>query len=181
MLLAQVLIVAWLLSLILPDRWHWLAASAGLLVLVPIHGLSEAMILRALWGDPSVTTLQLLSLALLGRTPAALASGWRGPASIALAGLVLYPLALGLSDVDLYRLGYQPALLLAALSLPALILWWRGNALWLWLLSIDLGAWAAGLLESPNLWDTLLDPLLVSACLILALRNGWRAYTKKTP
>ena len=68
----------------------------------------------------------------------------------------------------------QPLPLLAALAVPALLLWWRGNPLWLWLLAIDLAAWAAGLLESPNLWDTLLDPLLAIACLVLALRNGGR-------
>ena len=174
MLLAQVLVVAWLASLALPRRLHWLAAVAGLLALLPVHGLSAAMALRALWGDPSVTSLQLLALALLGRTPAAFAQGWRGPALIAAIAAGFYPLALGLSDFDPYALGYQPLPLLAALAVPALLLWWRGNPLWLWLLAIDLAAWAAGLLESPNLWDTLLDPLLAIACLLLALRNGGR-------
>ncbi|MCK9283636.1 MAG: hypothetical protein M0P39_05070 [Rhodocyclaceae bacterium] len=181
MLLAQTLVAAWLLSLALPRRRHWIAAAVGLLALLPIDGLSAAMALRALWGDPSVTSLQLLALALLGRAPTAFTRDWRGPAGIAAIAAVFYPLALGLSDFDPYRLGYQPGLLLAALALPALFLCWRGNPLWLWLLSIDLAAWAGGLLESPNLWDTLLDPLLAVACLALALRNGWRTYKKNTP
>ncbi len=174
MLLAQVLLVSAVLAGLLPRRWHALAAVVGLLSLLPLPDVSPAMALRGLWGDPSITSLQLLALVLFGRAPAAFAEGWRGPALIALLAAVFYPLALGLGDVDPYRLGYQPWLLLSALALPALYCWWHGQALWLWLLAIDLLAWAAGLLESPNLWDTLLDPLLALACLVLAVRNGWR-------
>ena len=180
MLLAQVLIVTALLAWLLPRRWHLLAAAAGLLSLVPLPEVSPAMALRGLWGDPSVTSLQLLTLFLLQRLPVAFAQGWRGPLFISLLGLVFYPLALGLGDWDPYRFGYQPLALLTLLAIPALIAWWRGQAVWLWLLAVDLIAWAAGLLESPNLWDTLLDPLLVLTCLFLAVRNGWRS-TKQTP
>ncbi|HEY3432351.1 MAG TPA: hypothetical protein VGK09_07370 [Rhodocyclaceae bacterium] len=176
MLLAQVLLVTAVFSWLLPKRFHALAAVAGLLSLIPVPEVSLAMALRGLWGDPSITTLQLLALGLMGRSPTAFASGWRAPLLLALIGTIFYPLALGLGDFDPYRLGYQPWLLIAVLALPALVFWWRGQHLWLWLLTIDLLAWAAGLPESPNLWDTLLDPLLVLACLFLAARNGWRTY-----
>lgn len=180
MLLAQVLIIAALLTWLLPQRWHLLAIVIGLSSLLPLPEVSPAMALRGLWGDPSITGLQLLVLFLLQRPPAAFAQGWRGPLLIALLGAAFYPLALGLGDWDPYRLGYQPIILLPLLAAPALVAWWRGQAVWLWLLAVDLLAWAAGLLESPNLWDTLLDPLLALACLFLAARNGWRSY-KRTP
>lgn len=180
MILAQVLIVTALLAWLLPRRWQFIAAVIGLLSLIPLPEVSPAMALRGLWGDPSVTALQLLALCLTGHAPRTFVVGWKGPAGIALIALLFYPLALGSGSFDPYRLGYQPWLLVAVFALPALYAWWRGRPLWLWLLTIDLLAWAAGLLESPNLWDTLLDPLLALACLFLAVRNGWRTYKHPT-
>jgi hypothetical protein len=180
MLLGQSLIVAWLITRI-GKRARLSALGAALLILLPIHdGVSAAMALRGLWGDPSITALQLLALSALGRTPAALTAGWRGPAVIVAMAAALYPMALGFGDFDPYRLGYQPWLMLAVLGLAALVAWWRGQPLYLWLLAVDLLAFAAGLPESTNLWDTLLDPLLAFAALILMLRNGWRTYQEKT-
>ena len=175
MIWAQVLIVAWLLT-VLGVRSRFVAAIIASLALLPLpEGVSPALALRGLWGDPSITSLQLLALAFVGSTPASLRHGWRVPTAIALLCVSLYASALGPWNIDLYRLGYQPAVLLAALGAIALIAWWRGQPLCLWLLAIDLLAWRAGLLESSNFWDTLLDPLLMSVMLALALRNGYRA------
>lgn len=182
MIVAQALLLTWLLALVLPRRLLWLAAMLGLAALLPWgHGLSLAAALRALWGDPSITTLQLVALSLAGRAPTALARDWRAPAVIAGVGLAFYPLALGLGDFDPYRLGYQPSLVLALLAVPALLLWWRGQTLWLWLLAVDLLAFAADLLESTNFCDYLIDPLLVAACTALALRNGLAARRRIQP
>jgi hypothetical protein len=132
------------------------------------------MALRALWGDPSVTTLQLLALSLAGR-PAPIG---RTPATVlAIFGIAFYVLALGLGDFDPYRLGYggwPAATLVSMLAAAALLAWRRGQPLWLWLLAVDLAVFAAGLPESSNLWDALFDPLLVAAALILALRGRRR-------
>jgi hypothetical protein len=172
MILAQVLLLIWLFSRLLPRRLTWLAAVFGLAALIPWgHGLSLAAALRALWGDPSITTIQLLVLAVAGRTPAAFGRRWQGPAVIAVISLLFYPLALGAGDFDPYRLGFHPTVLLAVLAIPALLLWWRGQVLWLWLLAVDLLAFAAGVLESTNLWDYLTDPLLAIACAVLVVRN----------
>ena len=178
MIVVQVLIVAWLLTL-LGVRSRFLAALISLLVLVPVRdGVSAAMALRGLWGDPSITTLQLLVLAWVGATPRAFSEGWRAPACIAALALPLYASALGLwnLDLDLYRFGYQPAALVAALGVVALVAWWQGEPLYLYLLAIDLAAWRAGVLESTNLWDALFDPLLMFAMMALTLRNAYRTY-----
>jgi len=181
MIAAQALIVAWLLTQ-LGLRSRIAAVLLGLLVLVPVHGsVSTAMALRGLWGDPSITTLQLLVLALVGRTPPELRDGWRVPALLTLLAAALYATALGPWNFDLYRLGYQPAALVAILGAIALIAWWRGQTLYLWLLAIDLLAWRAGLLESTNLWDALLDPLLAFALVALALRNAYCAHGRSQP
>ena len=179
MIWAQVLIVAWLLT-VLGIRSHIVATLAALLALVPVHeGVSLAMASRGLWGDPSITTLQLLGLALSGKTPTTFHQNWRAPAVIALLSIALYASALGPWELDLYRLGYQPAVPVAVLGSVAVIVWWRGQSLCLWLLAIDLLAWRAGLLESGNLWDTLFDPLLMLVMLALALRNGYRAHQNR--
>ncbi len=172
MLVAQALIVAWLFSRLLPRRLLWLALALGLAALLPWRDSSIAWLLRGIWGDPSITTLQLLALGVAGRPPAAFARAWRASAIIAAFSLLFYALALGAGDFDPYRLGFQPALLVAALALPALLLWRRGQTLWLWMLAINLLAFAFGLLESTNFWDYLIDPLLAIACITLALRNG---------
>ena len=173
-MLAQALLVAWAMALLLPRRLKFLACLIGLLTLIPLsQGVSTAMALRGLWGDPSITTVQLLILSLLGFTPTVFSRGWRGPAFIVAIAALLYPMALGLGAVDPYRFGYQPWLLVAMLGAAAIAAWWRDQPLYLWLLVVDLLAFAAGLQESTNLWDTLLDPLLAVAALSLLIRNCW--------
>jgi hypothetical protein len=178
-LAAQVLLVAWIvwqLAARAPSSQRRLFAAGGAaLALVPLaDGVSAAMALRALWGDPSATTLQLLALSLAGR-PARIG---RAPAAVlALFGIGFYVLALGLGDFDPYRLGYpgRPAVaLVVVLAAAALLAWRRVQPLWLWLLAVDLAVFAAGLAESGNLWDALCDPLLVGAASVFALRGARR-------
>lgn len=171
--LPQALLLVWLLRQLTGRRLAWVGGL--LLAAMPLGGLPFAGHLRGLFGDPSVTTMQLLLLALFARPPASFASGWRAPLLVGLAGLGFYALALGgaplLGIADPYRLGYQPQLLVAALSVPALYFWWRDQPLWLGLFAVDLLVFAADWHSSPNLWDLLIDPQLVAACLYLAWRN----------
>ena len=178
-LLLQASLVVWLAAKPFGRSWP-VALALGLATLITLHdGVSAAMAMRGLWGDPSITTLQLVALSLFGRTPPALSSGWRLPTLFVIAGLAFYGLFLGYGDVDLYRFGYQPAGLAGGLCAIALLAWWRGYAFMAWLLAIDLITFAAGLHESPNLWDTLLDPLLVITALMLAVSNAWRVCKEK--
>ncbi|MCB4359378.1 hypothetical protein [Quatrionicoccus australiensis] len=169
----QGLMLGWLLQQPFKNRWAW--PFGLLLAALPLAGMPLAGHLRGFFGDPSVTSIQLLALAMLGRAPKPLTQDWRAPLLIGLGGVLFYTLALGgaikLGMTDPYRLGYQPGILLGVLATLALFLWWRGQALWLWLLSIDLLAFAQEFELSRNLWDSLLDPQLVFVCLILAYRN----------
>ncbi len=74
---------------------------------------------------------------------------------------LLYPLTLGLTLWDPYALGYRPrVLLLVAAAL--VIAWWRrrrGAAL---VLAAGVAAFGAGLMESTNLWDYLVDPAVAT-------------------
>jgi hypothetical protein len=145
-----------------------LFVPAGLLALfVPIHGIAALGYLRGIAGDLSIPSLLLLASALVG-----LLGGPRlhdGRELEALAGFVLaasallYPMALGLTAFDPYAYGYpgRERLLVVALSMIALVAWYRGLLLVVLGIALALAAFRLELLESRNLWDYLLDPWLV--------------------
>lgn len=172
-LAAQALIAAWLINLLarrLPPciRAVVLMGGAGFVLLPMDNGVSAAMALRALWGDPSVTTMQLLALSLAGRP---VAIGRAPAAALAIFGVAFYVLALGLGDFDPYGIGYAAVPLVIVLAGAAFSAWWRGQPLYLWLLAVDIAAFGFGVLESNNVWDYLFDPLLIAAAVVVAIRR----------
>ena len=139
-----------------------LAASA-ILAWMPLPTLPVAGYVRGLLGDLSTTT-DLLLLCSLSR----LLFGWGIDARnrlalqilVAVGGLLLYPLSLGLDMSDPYRLGYGNPWFLIALLGVALAGW----SLRLHVVSASVAAavlaWGVGWHESRNLWDYLLDPMV---------------------
>lgn len=81
--------------------------------------------------------------------------------AVAGAAVFLYPLALGWGDWDAYRPGWGSAAMWAVLLGVCVLAWVMGLMLLPLLIALALLAWTAGLLESTNLWDYLLDPWLV--------------------
>jgi hypothetical protein len=80
---------------------------------------------------------------------------------IILFALLLYPMSLGLTLYDPYRLGYGESWFVATLLFIALLAWARKYYLIATCIAIAILAWALGWYESDNLWDYLLDPWLV--------------------
>lgn len=78
----------------------------------------------------------------------------------AVAGLALYPSALGWGRFDVYTLGWNFSALTVAVGALAIGLIWRGHRFHLVLMAALL-AWQLGLMESRNLWDYLVDPILL--------------------
>ena len=76
------------------------------------------------------------------------------------AGLALYPSALGWGGFDAYTLGWNFSALTIAVGALAIGLVWRGHRFHLVLVAALL-AWQLGLMESRNLWDYLVDPILL--------------------
>jgi hypothetical protein len=148
---------------------RWPAATLALAVAVPLVPLPEmpaAGYLRGMIGDLSATTTLLLAHHLLRpvlRLPA-IGEGSRVAlqALVATAGLVLYPLTLGFGGADPYRVGFAHAGFVFTLLLLALGAWYARLHLVASCLAIGVAAWAAGALESRNLWDYLLDPLVTA-------------------
>lgn len=132
------------------------------LALMPIQQVGVVGLIYGAVGDPSLTSVILLTSALyghLGPQPL-LTTATRKTLiyGVALAATLLYPLALGLSSFDAYRLGYQPWLLSTLLLVLALWNWRRGQRQLAWILALLLAGFALRLLPSNNLWDYVLDP-----------------------
>jgi 4-amino-4-deoxy-L-arabinose transferase-like glycosyltransferase len=144
--------------------WCGLAGLAAVAVAcVRVRGIPVGGYLRGILGDLSVTTMLLLGASVLGvfgrslldKKARAALYGWAVP-----AGLILYPLTLGLTRWDPYALGFQPRGLVLMVAVIVIGLWcWRrrGAAL---VLTAGVAAFDLGVLESRNLWDYLLDPWL---------------------
>jgi len=145
---------------------------------LPVRGLPLAGYLRGVVGDPSVSTMLLagtwLVSYLLNREllEARQRAAWFAVA--AAAALFLYPMALGASAFDPYALGYGSYGFTTALLALTLVAW-RAGYYWL-VLSIvaAVAAYLGGLLESANLWDYLIDPLIAAYAAFWWLRRGAR-------
>lgn len=84
-------------------------------------------------------------------------------------GIVVYPSALGLLDVDMYAFGYRDAMSWCVLIASGIAVYSSYRILGLCLASSVL-AHLLRLHESPNLWDYLIDPwlCLAAVCALIA-------------
>ncbi len=139
------------------------ALAATTLALVV--GIAPGM--HAFFGTPSLTLVALAILQLADKTPSPLSE--RPALGLLVFAIPFYAAALGAGSFDPYALGYQPTWLLATLLPLGLALWWQRQDLWLTILAIDLAGYASGVFA--NLWDVLLDPLLVLLALIIVVRR----------
>ncbi len=138
------------------------------LVAIPLALFAgPAALLHGYVAPPSVTLLTLAIWQLAGKSPSPLSK--RPAWGVIGLAMVLYPLALGLGPFDPYAVGYQPwPLLLACGALAAVLLRYRRDD-WLLILSAALAGYAGGLFA--NLWDALIDPLLVLAAIVVVARR----------
>lgn len=163
-LLAHGLIFGGLASLLPLGILRPKAALVGTTIAL-IAGIAPVM--HALIGPPSITLLILALLHLPSRPLAPL--GYRGALALLVFAACFYPASAGLFTFDPYAIGYQPWPLLIALAPLCLALFLRGQAIWLLILAAGLTAYASGLFA--NLWDALIDPLLVCLAAAIVLRQ----------
>jgi len=162
-LLAHALIFGALVALLPLGELRPRAALAAT-TLALLAGIAPLM--HGTFGTPSLTLLQLAILQLANRRPSPFS--WRPALGLLAFAVPFYATALGAGPFDPYTLGYQPAPLLVALVPLAAVLWWRRLDAWLLILAIDLAGYATGIFA--NLWDVLIDPLLVLLALIMVIR-----------
>ena len=173
------LCIAWATLLLplyrLPLAGRLLAiAIITLLVMLPVSDYPGWYYVRSIFGDSSVTALffyttlilqqnfswqlfQKNELVLLRRLTLA-------------AAILLYPFALGLTRFDSYSLGYSNLWLLVVIFIITLFCWLRKYYFLAVIITAAVIAFTLQLLESHNLWDYLLDPLLIVAVILTWLR-----------
>jgi hypothetical protein len=159
-----------------------LAGVAAVAALVPVGPLPLAGYLRGVVGDLSFTTLVLLLSGVLrhvrGEDSIDARSTLALKCLVAVGGLFLYPLSLGLGPWDPYRLGYGDPCFLAVLLAVALTTLFFDLPLATLCLALGVLAWGVGAYESRNLWDYLLDPLLFGWAFSTLLLRGARALVR---
>jgi hypothetical protein len=133
-----------------------------MLMLIPFGELPLAAHLRGVTGDLSITSLALIGCVL---SRSGFFCDYNDPRNrhallklVALVALALYPLSLGLTAFDPYRLGFGDPLFVVALLLLAFAAWILKHHLIASCISLAILAWTTGWYESGNLWDYLLDP-----------------------
>jgi hypothetical protein len=159
---------------------RWKAGVVVLILLafwVPVRGLAAVGYLRGIVGDLSVTTMIVLGMTIFTRLSsrqwltAREQTFWS--ATIGIAALFLYPMALGLGTYDPYQLGFGSYTFATAILILTIAAWLANH---LWMVSSILAsvtAYLLTLLDSTNLWDYLIDPLLVCLALYWLVRRGW--------
>lgn len=145
----------------------WTTAGCFVLLWLPV-GAAHLPVVAYVRGVSSDLSLTLVALACLGL--------WQGLygrvlvgnfektplfAIVLVAGIFLYPTALGWSDWDAYRLGWGSYGMLLGLLALVVAFWYRGLRLLPMLVALAMLGWVAGVMESGNLWDYLIDPWLV--------------------
>lgn len=146
-----------------------LTGTVLLAVSMPIGTIQVAQITRGVFGDLSITTMVLLGYFLIFPATSRTKSNQLF-ILVVMTGILFYPTALGLGMTDPYQWGFlntyhgitTPLLFLAALVAIMLVAMRLHNDLILACIVLAMGACMIGALESKNMWDYLIDPLLLS-------------------
>ncbi len=154
-------------------------AACAAIALVPVAPLPLAGFLRGVTGDLSVTMLVLLTRFVLRPAfdwkPLGVRTALALQCLVTAGGLVLYPLTLGVGLWDPYRLGYGEPWFLGPLAALAAATLFFDLFFVTGCLALGVLAWSLGALESRNLWDYLLDPLVFAWGLSALLHRSARA------
>jgi len=157
-----------------------MVAIAAFATLIPVRGLSLFEYVWSIFGDLSLTSKTYLAIWILYRLGGPVMTDVKEVRKVMLAiaviGLAFYPLALGLSSFDPYAAGYSPSILIIVNVVLVAYAMRKGNFALTIAMLLALWAYLLGLMESDNLFDYLLDPLLflyaVGFTCVTLLRNG---------
>lgn len=165
-------------------RWG-LLTTIFVISWIPFAGTSPVVFLRGIVGDIAIPTFFLCGMMVVGavlpstRTGPLDQSQPRPPFLVSNAslvsffvvvvgvGLVFYPMTLGFALLDPYAWGFTPHVMI--LVCLGLVLAWElaGRRTPATLILLSVAAYAVRLLESSNLWDYLMDPILFGISLVM--------------
>ena len=151
-----------------------------LLFAVPPHGWNAAAWIRVLEPNPSLTLTGILLIALASRLSGHTLfrrKDWTAAWIFGTAAaLLLYPMGLGLTRIDPYAWGWDRLFPLATAGIAFLLLL-RGNRFGA-LLILPFAGRLAGVQESTNFWDALIDPFYASISISICLLRMIRLHLK---
>jgi hypothetical protein len=177
------LLIAYLLLPLRKQAWNVPLGLICLLVplvlgFLPLRGTDLSGFALALTGTLSVPLVILLLLELLaacGLTQPHFPKHRRNANFFwVICGILVYPSALGFVQADIYALGYLKLMSWCVLALSGIAFICRQKNLAICLAAAVL-VHQLNLLESPNLWDYLIDPWL---CLAAVFQLVWNALRK---
>ena len=146
-----------------------LASSSLVMVILPISGLPVGRWLISLYPNPSIPLTALLLSRVLKRAFQLNLLDMKAIQTCRffslLAGAGLYPMALGAGAFDPYGAGWHFSWLFFLLLLITLVLLFLKNRFSVVLLATIM-AFDLHLLESNNLWDYLVDPILILVAIV---------------
>ncbi len=146
---------------------------------IPVSGYSINLYLRGLLNDLSISSLVLMGYYIF--TMGSDSSQTRPILNlIAITGLFFYPMALGFGPIDPYSWGYlnnshgtiTPLIFILLLALLVFFSCYKKQTLMLLCVTLSILAYQLQLLESRNLWDYLLDPVIFFYALIAVLTRS---------
>ncbi len=149
------------------------ASVLSALAFIPIYEVSTVLRLKGLFADLSLTTLTLLVLWPVLRLKKI---SLNNPDSAGLCAIVLllavtlYPMALGVGAYDPYALGFRPSALLTVIAALGVLATLRGYLICKTIVVVVLIGYWLRVLDSQNLWDYLIDPILGIFAIIYLLR-----------
>ncbi|RYX97658.1 MAG: hypothetical protein EOO28_02120 [Comamonadaceae bacterium] len=155
----------------------WLAVGLFVLLWMPAGSAHLPLVayVRGITSDFSVTLVLLATIGILQRWTGRVVFGAREKhaayAVLAVGAVALYPLAMGWGDHDPYRAGWGSAALWTLLLALTVASWIRGLRLLPLLVAAGLLSWSAGMMESTNLFDYLLDPWIAVGALAVSVRR----------
>jgi len=139
--------------------------------------LPLAAYVRGVVGDLSIVTLLLLLSSLFlnqRQAPAGFKLG------IVVVGFAFYPFALGFTMFDPYAWGYGSIAFLIAVLLCAIVCVLANSIREAWIIAFAIIAWGISWHESANLWDYLLDPLLLAWAMLTLIAGVMRKRKEKS-
>ncbi len=188
-LMAHSLVIMCLcLALLQVRRWgkYWPIgyAIAAIVMVLPLSHWLVIEFSRGLLGDLSFASILMLAtylLTIMKTDRTRNANSFNGV--VILMAAILYPTSLGLGHFDMYSIGFASDgfynYLVTVIAGLGIIAWYVGYAqIAIWL-TLSVLAHGLNLFESNNLWNYLLDPLVVIACLVSVIIKASKLVLKK--
>lgn len=188
-LLGNVLLITMVLTKFTPLSKYSTGVKVGLLLvffvisLIPINDLPVAGYLRGAFGDPSIMTCLLITSYLIGQytniklTPN---NDFKFMMlAYAIIGMAFYPFAMGISLVDPYGWGYGSIWMAVAMLVSCTFLIWKKLSVACLLVTLCVIAYLLQALESQNLWDYVIDPMLWAYAMVCSMGTLFASLKQK--